>query len=293
MCPDPQYGPGVRKYVEQAAKLIAERDADLARMKTMKFDTLAVHGLYSMDEALNRNQGAIIEPLYLATSQAYRDADELEAALGYLIPTWCYTRIANPTTYYLEWMLALLEGYRTGSDTSCLVTASGMSAIAVGRRPLPRQAEGRAGAHELRLVHPGLRRDLPALRRPEDEGAGHRVPLGPPPRGHGGVEVEDRRGHAVPLHGGAEQSPAIVLRRQGPGRPGPFLGHPGHLRRDLRDAGPDAAHRPRGRHRRPFPDEVHHVGRPGHRRRAHQPQAHRHQGPATTTRGSRRASPST
>jgi O-acetylhomoserine/O-acetylserine sulfhydrylase-like pyridoxal-dependent enzyme len=129
MCPDPQYGPGVRKYVEEAAKLIAEREADIARMKTMKFDTLSVHGLYSMDEALNRNQGAVTEPLYLATSQAYRDADELEAALGYLIPTWCYTRIANPTTYYLEWMLALLEGYRTGSDTSCLVTASGMSAI--------------------------------------------------------------------------------------------------------------------------------------------------------------------
>ena len=130
MCPDPQYSPGVRRYMELAAKLTAERDADIARMKTMKFDTLAVHGLYSMNEALNCNQGAIIEPLYLATSQAYRDADELEAALGYLIPTWCYTRIANPTTYYLEWMMALLEGYRTGSDTSCLVTASGMSAIA-------------------------------------------------------------------------------------------------------------------------------------------------------------------
>jgi O-acetylhomoserine/O-acetylserine sulfhydrylase-like pyridoxal-dependent enzyme len=143
MCPDPQYGPGVRKYVEQAAKVIAERDADLARMKTMKFDTLAVHGLYSMDEALNRNQGAVTEPLYLATAQAYRDADELEAALGYLIPTWCYTRIANPTTYYLEWMLALLEGYRTGSDASCLVTASGMSAIASAVEPfLVKQKDG-------------------------------------------------------------------------------------------------------------------------------------------------------
>lgn len=143
MCPDPQYGPGVHKYVEQAAKLIAEREADLVRMKTMKFDTLTVHGLYSMDEALNRNQGAIIEPLYLASSQAYRDADELEAALGYLVPTWCYTRIANPTTYYLEWMLALLEGYRTGVDTSCLVTASGMSAIMSAVDPfLVKQKDG-------------------------------------------------------------------------------------------------------------------------------------------------------
>jgi O-acetylhomoserine/O-acetylserine sulfhydrylase-like pyridoxal-dependent enzyme len=70
-----------------------------------------------------------MEPIYLATAQAYRDSDELEAALAYLIPTWCYTRFANPTTYYLEWVLALLEGYKTGCETSCVVTASGMSAI--------------------------------------------------------------------------------------------------------------------------------------------------------------------
>ena len=139
----PQHSPGVQKYVEASRMLVAEREAALARIKTMKFDTIAVHGLYSMEEALVQNQGAIIEPLYLATSQAYRDADELEAALAYLIPTWCYTRIANPTTYYLEWMLALLEGYRTGADTSCLVTASGMSAIMSAVDPfLVKQKDG-------------------------------------------------------------------------------------------------------------------------------------------------------
>jgi len=125
----PTYGPDVEKYIEEAKKQLARREAQLAFAKKLKFDTLAVHGLYTVEEALGRNQGAIIEPLYLATSQAYHDSAELEAALSYLIPTWCYTRIANPTTYYLEWMLALLEGYRTGFDTSCLVTASGMSAI--------------------------------------------------------------------------------------------------------------------------------------------------------------------
>jgi len=140
---DPQHGPGVQKYIDASRKLIAERETALVRMRTMKFDTIAVHGLYSMEEALVQNQGAIIEPLYLATSQAYRDADELEAALAYLVPTWCYTRIANPTTYYLEWMMALLEGYRTGSDTSCLVTASGMSAIMSAVDPfLVKQKDG-------------------------------------------------------------------------------------------------------------------------------------------------------
>ena len=139
----PTYSPGVMKYVEAAKQLLAERDAALARMKAMRFDTIAVHGLYTVEEALRRNQGAIIEPLFLASSQAYADADELEAALAYLVPTWCYTRIANPTTYYLEWVLALLEGYRTGHDTSCLVTASGMSAIAAAVDPLlVKQKEG-------------------------------------------------------------------------------------------------------------------------------------------------------
>ena len=143
MSPDAKLSPGVQKYVDQAGRLLAERDAALRRMKGLKFDTIAVHGLYTVEEALGQNQGAIMEPLYLASAQAYRDADELEAALSYLIPTWCYTRIANPTTYYLEWVLALLESYRTGADASCLVTASGMAAIMAAVDPfLVKQKEG-------------------------------------------------------------------------------------------------------------------------------------------------------
>jgi O-acetylhomoserine/O-acetylserine sulfhydrylase-like pyridoxal-dependent enzyme len=135
--------PGVQKYIDASQKLLAQRRAAVARMKAMKFDTIAVHGLYTLEESLERNQGAVIEPLYLSASQGYADADELEAALSYLVPTWCYTRIANPTTYYLEWVLALLEGYRTGHDTSCLVTASGMSAIAAAVDPfLVKQKDG-------------------------------------------------------------------------------------------------------------------------------------------------------
>lgn len=136
MSPTQAHRPGVQKYIDASQKLIAQRQAALARMKAMKFDTIAVHGLYTVEEAIERNQGAVIEPLYLSASQAYADSDELEAALAYLVPTWCYTRIANPTTYYLEWVLALLEGYRTGYDTSCCVTASGMGAIMSAVDPL-------------------------------------------------------------------------------------------------------------------------------------------------------------
>lgn len=138
-----EYSPGIKKYIEEAKQWLDEQAALKERAKNWRFDTIAVHGLYSVEEALNRNQGAIIEPLYLSTSQAYRDADELEAALAYLIPTWCYTRIANPTTYYLEWVLSLLEGYKTGWDTSCVVTASGMSAIVMAVDPfLVKQKSG-------------------------------------------------------------------------------------------------------------------------------------------------------
>jgi len=143
MSEEKKYSPGVEKYIQEARAFLSRQEEIKARMRRMKFDTIAVHGLYSLEEALDRNQGAIIEPMYLATSQGYRDSDELEAALAYLIPTWCYTRIANPTTYYLEYVLAMLEGYKTGYETSCVVTSSGMAAIMMAIDPfLVKQKEG-------------------------------------------------------------------------------------------------------------------------------------------------------
>ncbi len=120
---------GVKRYVEAAKEAARKHAAAVAEMKKCRFDTIAVHGLYTVEEALNFNQGSIIEPIYMSSSQAYRDADEMEAALSYQIPTWCYSRIANPTLYYLENTLALLEGYGFDGETSCVVTSSGMAAI--------------------------------------------------------------------------------------------------------------------------------------------------------------------
>jgi len=131
MSPERKYGPGVMRYVEESRKYLEERRALIERVRKRKFDTIAVHGLYSLEESLSRNQGALTEPAYFSAAQSYRDADELEAALAYLIPTWCYSRIANPTTYFLQDTVALLEGYGTGCDTACVVTSSGMSAIAL------------------------------------------------------------------------------------------------------------------------------------------------------------------
>lgn len=138
-----EFNRGVGKYLQEARKNLMEQEEIKRITSSLKFDTIAVHGLYSIDEAIIRNQGAVIEPLYLATSQGYRDSDELEAAQAYLIPSWAYTRISNPTTYYLEQALALLEGYQSGYETSCAVTSSGMAAINLATEPfLVKQKEG-------------------------------------------------------------------------------------------------------------------------------------------------------
>ncbi|MCX6256793.1 MAG: PLP-dependent transferase [Bacteroidia bacterium] len=120
---------GINHYLESAVKSSEWHKEYLDKMRKCRFDTIAVHGVYSMQEALDFNQGSIIEPIYMSTSQSYRDSDEMEAALSYQIPTWCYSRIANPSIYYLEGVLALLEGYNTGVETGCVATSSGMAAI--------------------------------------------------------------------------------------------------------------------------------------------------------------------
>jgi O-acetylhomoserine/O-acetylserine sulfhydrylase-like pyridoxal-dependent enzyme len=127
---------GVQRYVEEAERMLAEQRSYIAEMRKLKFDTIAVHGLYSVQEAIEKNHGAIIEPIFMSTSEAYRDSDELEAALAYLIPSWVYTRIHNPTVQYLETTLALLEGYGCDCDTSALATSSGMAAVFMATNPL-------------------------------------------------------------------------------------------------------------------------------------------------------------
>ena len=137
---------GKSRYTEAAKRAASWHQEHIRKMRSCRFDTIAVHGVYSMQEALDFNQGSIIEPIYMSTSQAYRDSDEMEAALGYEIPTWCYARIANPSVYYLEGVLALLEGYGTGLETSCIATSSGMAAIQSAVDPFLTEIPGKSSA---------------------------------------------------------------------------------------------------------------------------------------------------
>jgi O-acetylhomoserine/O-acetylserine sulfhydrylase-like pyridoxal-dependent enzyme len=128
--------PGMQRYIDRNNAYLAKRTQYIREVvKKWRFDTIAVHGLYTVEDALEDYQGAIIEPVFMSTSQAYRDSDEMAAALAYLIPTWCYSRIANPSTYYYEWTLALLEGYGYNGETSCCSTSSGMAAIMTAVQP--------------------------------------------------------------------------------------------------------------------------------------------------------------
>ena len=71
----------VQKYVEKANKAQAERQRYIKdEVKKWRFDTIAVHGTYSVQEAIENNQGAIIEPMFLSSAQSYRDSDEMEQA---------------------------------------------------------------------------------------------------------------------------------------------------------------------------------------------------------------------
>jgi len=130
---------GMQKYIDHNNKYLSDRNRYIRDVvKKWRFDTIAVHGLYTVSDAIEDYQGSIIEPIFMSTAQAYRDSDEMAAALAYKIPTWCYSRIANPSTYYYEWALALLEGYGYDGETSCCSTSSGMAAITTAVQPFLR-----------------------------------------------------------------------------------------------------------------------------------------------------------
>lgn len=122
-------------WIETGQKMVADRQRRIERAKKWKFDTIATHGLYDLTQALQLNSGSIMEPVYMSTAQAYENSYHMEAGLSYQMPNWCYSRIANPSTYFLEETAALLEVYGTDLASSCVATASGMSAIRTATEP--------------------------------------------------------------------------------------------------------------------------------------------------------------
>ncbi len=125
---------GVGEYVARGEAMANAEAYRRSVMRTKKFDTIAVHGIYDMEAAL-ANQGSIIEPGFMSSAQHFENSDHMEAALAYLMPAWVYSRIANPTVHYLEETLALLEGYGFDGEVSTVATASGMAAVFMATNP--------------------------------------------------------------------------------------------------------------------------------------------------------------
>jgi O-acetylhomoserine/O-acetylserine sulfhydrylase-like pyridoxal-dependent enzyme len=128
------YTPGVQAFIEQGRQIMEREQQQRALMRKKKFDTIAVHGLYDMQAALE-SQGSIIEPAYLSTAQHFTNSDHMEAGLAYLMPAWTYARVANPTLHYLEETLGLLESYGFSGEVGTHLTASGMAAVFLSTNP--------------------------------------------------------------------------------------------------------------------------------------------------------------
>ena len=69
------------------------------------------------------------------------------------MPSWTYTRIANPTLGYLEDTLALLEGYGFDGEASACATGSGMAAVFMATNPfLTHESDAFTSAKPMNIV---------------------------------------------------------------------------------------------------------------------------------------------
>ena len=56
---------GMQAYIDSNNRYLAERDRYLREVvKKWRFDTIAVHGLYTVKDAVDDYQGSIIEPIF-------------------------------------------------------------------------------------------------------------------------------------------------------------------------------------------------------------------------------------
>jgi O-acetylhomoserine/O-acetylserine sulfhydrylase-like pyridoxal-dependent enzyme len=126
--------PNTQDYIARGAEMKAAAQQQREIVKQRRFDTIAVHGIYNMEQAL-ANQGSAIEPAYLTTVEHYENSAHMEAVLAHQHPGWIYTRLGNPTIHYLEQTLALLEGYGFEGNTSAFAVASGTAAVFMATNP--------------------------------------------------------------------------------------------------------------------------------------------------------------
>jgi O-acetylhomoserine (thiol)-lyase len=92
----------------------------MAKPKTLRFDTLALHAGAVPDPTT----GARATPIYQTTSFVFRDTDHAAALFNMERAGHVYSRISNPTVAVLEERVAALEG-----GVGAIATASGQAAL--------------------------------------------------------------------------------------------------------------------------------------------------------------------
>jgi len=102
------------------AVLYWARPQPIHQRKSMKLETLAVHGGYAPDPATR----AVAVPIYQTVSYAFDSTQHGADLFDLKVPGNIYTRIGNPTQDVLEQRVAALEG-----GVGALALASGQTAI--------------------------------------------------------------------------------------------------------------------------------------------------------------------
>jgi O-acetylhomoserine (thiol)-lyase len=57
-------------WINVGKEMTADREKRVNIARQRKFDTIATHGVYDLNQALSLNSGSIMEPIYLSTAQA-------------------------------------------------------------------------------------------------------------------------------------------------------------------------------------------------------------------------------
>ena len=128
--------PRMQTYIDSSKEYLSQRARYIKDVvKKWKFDTIAVHGLYTVQDAIEDYQGAIIEPIFMSTAQAYRDSDEMAAALAYLIPPGATRASPTPRPITMNGRWPCWRATASRAETSCCSTSSGMAAIMTAVQP--------------------------------------------------------------------------------------------------------------------------------------------------------------
>ena len=212
--------PGMQRYIDKNNKYLADRDRYIREeVKQWKFDTIAVHGLYTVQDAIEDYQGAIIEPIFMSSLAGLPRFGRDGRRAGLPDPHLVLLAHRQPLDLLLRVDAGAVGGLRLRRRDRLLLDLLGHGGDHDGRAAVPGPPHPQqARAAELRRHGPVLRRHVPAVQRPADGGTRHRVPLGP---GRRRTSTSGRRRSTRTRDSSTANCPAIRAWASSTSRPSP------------------------------------------------------------------------